>query len=186
MKNHYETLGVLKNASADEIKSAYRKLAMKYHPDRNPGDKAAEEKFKEISAAYEILGDSKKRAEYDNAGSYDGNRYGQSSYGGGYQNAEDDPLWQWMNGAFNRNGDSAGNSGSYNRYRYYRYTPPRQPKETKGESLSGIVSSGVMFVLGLLLFGPLFWFFPIGPIICIFLLVKGVSGFFRSLGRLLE
>ncbi|MBR1615471.1 MAG: hypothetical protein IJ673_08305, partial [Treponema sp.] len=110
------------------------------------------------------------------------NRYGQSSYGGSYQNAEDDPLWQWMNGAFNRNGDSAGNT----RYRYYRYTPPRQPEESKGEGLSGIVSSGVMFFLGLFLFKYLFWFFPIGPIICLFLLVKGVSGFFRSLGRLLE
>ena len=57
MSNYYEILGVTKNATADEIKKAYRTLAFKYHPDRNPGDTAAEEKFKQISAAYDVLGD---------------------------------------------------------------------------------------------------------------------------------
>jgi molecular chaperone DnaJ len=61
----YKTLGVSKNASEDEIKKAYRKLARKYHPDRNPDDAAAEEKFKEVSAAYDVLGDPEKRKEYD-------------------------------------------------------------------------------------------------------------------------
>ncbi len=64
-KDYYKVLGVEKNASADEIKSAYRKLAMKYHPDRNPGKKAAEEKFKEINEANEVLSDPQKRARYD-------------------------------------------------------------------------------------------------------------------------
>ena len=54
-RDYYEVLGVDKNASADEIKKAYRKLAVKYHPDKNPGDKAAEEKFKAIAAAYETI-----------------------------------------------------------------------------------------------------------------------------------
>ena len=67
-RDYYEVLGVEKNASADEIKKAYRKSAMKYHPDRNPGDKAAEEKFKELGEAYEVLSDSDKRAKYDQFG----------------------------------------------------------------------------------------------------------------------
>ncbi|WP_417912030.1 DnaJ C-terminal domain-containing protein [Candidatus Electronema sp. TJ] len=62
---YYKILGVEKTASADEIKKAYRKLAVKYHPDKNPGDKAAEAKFKEISEAYAVLSDEKKRKEYD-------------------------------------------------------------------------------------------------------------------------
>jgi molecular chaperone DnaJ len=64
----YKTLGVSKKATDEEIKKAYRKLARKYHPDRNPDDKAAEEKFKEISAAHDVLGDPEKRKEYDAAG----------------------------------------------------------------------------------------------------------------------
>jgi molecular chaperone DnaJ len=63
--DYYKALGVEKKASADEIKKAYRKLARKYHPDRNPDDKAAEERFKEISQAYDVLGDPEKRKQYD-------------------------------------------------------------------------------------------------------------------------
>ncbi|MFY7964765.1 MAG: DnaJ domain-containing protein, partial [Chitinophagaceae bacterium] len=61
-KDYYEILGVSKSSSADEIKKAYRKTAMQYHPDRNPGDKASEEKFKEAAEAYEVLSDADKRA----------------------------------------------------------------------------------------------------------------------------
>ena len=67
-RDYYEVLGVEKSASADDIKKAYRKLAMKYHPDRNPGDHAAEEKFKEAAEAYAILADSEKRSLYDRFG----------------------------------------------------------------------------------------------------------------------
>ncbi|MFH1049813.1 MAG: J domain-containing protein [bacterium] len=68
-KDYYKILGVSKTASADEIKKAYRKLALKYHPDKNKENKEAEAKFKEISEAYEVLKDSEKRAKYDNLGS---------------------------------------------------------------------------------------------------------------------
>jgi len=67
-RDYYEILGISKNASDDEIKKAYRKLAIKYHPDKNPGDKIAEEKFKEISEAHEVLSDKQKRARYDQFG----------------------------------------------------------------------------------------------------------------------
>ena len=80
-KDYYETLGIAKTASADEIKKAYRKLAVKYHPDKNPGDKAAEEKFKEVSKAYEVLSDDKKRKQYDQFGPDLFERTGGQGYG---------------------------------------------------------------------------------------------------------
>ena len=67
-KDYYDVLGVSKAASKDELKKSYRKLAMKYHPDRNPDDSEASEKFKELSEAYEILSDDQKRQTYDNFG----------------------------------------------------------------------------------------------------------------------
>ena len=67
-KDYYEVLGVKKTSNEDEIKKAYRKLAMKYHPDRNPGNKQAEERFKDISEAYAVLSDKQKRAQYDQFG----------------------------------------------------------------------------------------------------------------------
>ena len=67
-RDYYEVLGVAKNANADEIKKAYRKAAIKYHPDKNPGDKEAEEKFKEAAEAYDVLSNPEKRARYDQFG----------------------------------------------------------------------------------------------------------------------
>jgi molecular chaperone DnaJ len=67
-KDYYKILGVPKSATKDEVKKAYRKLAMQYHPDRNPGDKVSEEKFKEAAQAYEVLSDDAKRQQYDQVG----------------------------------------------------------------------------------------------------------------------
>lgn len=94
-RDYYEVLGVSKNASDDEIKKAYRKLAIKYHPDKNPGDKEAEEKFKEINEAHDVLSDKQKRARYDQfghagvGGNAGGNPFsGGNPFGGGTFNGQ--------------------------------------------------------------------------------------------------
>ena len=87
-RDYYEILGVAKGSSPDEIKKAYRKVAMQFHPDRNPGDKSAEEKFKEAAEAYEVLSDADKRAQYDRFGHAGLSGNGRGGHGGG-QNMED-------------------------------------------------------------------------------------------------
>ncbi len=84
--NYYETLGVAKDADQDAVKKAYRKLAMQFHPDKNPGDKVSEEKFKDAAAAYEVLGNSEKRAKYDRFGHA---AFQQQGGGQGFQDVDD-------------------------------------------------------------------------------------------------
>ncbi len=96
-RDYYEVLGVSKNASDDEIKKAYRKLAIKYHPDKNPGDKEAEAKFKEINEAHDVLSDKQKRARYDQFGHAGVGGASGSPFGGGAGN----PF-----GGFNYNGQT--------------------------------------------------------------------------------
>ena len=98
-RDYYEILGVTKSSNADEIKKAYRKTAMQYHPDRNPGDKAAEDKFKEAAEAYEVLSDTDKRAKYDR---YGHQAFGPGTSGGGFHNAN-------MEDIFSHFGDIFGN-----------------------------------------------------------------------------
>ena len=89
-RDYYEVLGVAKGASADEVKKAYRKVAMQFHPDRNPGDKGAEDKFKEAAEAYEVLSDSDKRAQYDRYGHAGLSGNGRGGFGaGGNMNMDD-------------------------------------------------------------------------------------------------
>ncbi len=117
-RDYYEVLEVSRSASADEIKKAYRKMAIKYHPDKNPGDKGAEEKFKESAEAYEILSDQQKRQKYDQYG-HAGVGSGNGGYGGG-MNMED--IFSQFGDIFGGGGaggfgDFFGNSGGRGRTR---------------------------------------------------------------------
>ena len=85
-RDYYEVLGIAKNATPEEVKKAYRKVAIQFHPDKNPGDKQAEEKFKEAAEAYEVLSDADKRAQYDRFGH---SRPGQGGFSGHSMNMED-------------------------------------------------------------------------------------------------
>ena len=103
-KDYYEVLGVNKSASADDIKRSYRRLAMKFHPDKNPGDSAAEERFKEAAEAYEVLSDDQKRQKYD--------QYGHAAFenggGGGFHGGG-----MSMDDIFSQFGDIFGGFGGF-------------------------------------------------------------------------
>jgi molecular chaperone DnaJ len=125
-RDYYEVLGIDKNASADEIKKAYRKLAVKYHPDKNPGDKEAEEKFKEAAEAYSILSDADKKARYDQFGHAGVDGAG-PDFSGGFGNLND-ILNDLFGGAFGGGfggfsgfgGGFGGGRGGQRQQRVYR------------------------------------------------------------------
>jgi molecular chaperone DnaJ len=126
----YKALGVAKGASEDEIKKAYRKLARKYHPDRNPGDKEAEERFKEISAAYDVLSDPEKRKEYDAGPAFGGFGGGQGPFGGsggagGFGGFDFGDLFGGVGSVFGRGGGRGA-----------------QPQQPRGRDLETEVSLG--------------------------------------------
>ncbi len=181
MNDLYSALGVSKTASADEIKKAYRKLALQYHPDKNPGDKACEDKFKEISAAYAVLGDEEKKRQYDMYGSADAYAQSQrSTYNQGYgQNPFGDDFWEWYSQSTRANMNS---SNGYRRtYTYQRKTEPL----TRTEHLFALVRYGLTLLAGLTFFKFSILLFPIGPILCIAAIVNGASGVLRSLSGLI-
>src|ERR687885_372384 len=91
-QDYYSLLGVSRDAGPDELKKAYRKLAMQYHPDRNPGDKSAEQKFKDINEAYDVLKDDQKRAAYD--------RYGHAAFENGSRGPGDFGFGGGFSGGF--------------------------------------------------------------------------------------
>jgi len=127
--DYYEILGVSRSASSDEIKKAYRKLALKYHPDRNSGDKASEAKFKEISEAYAVLSDKEKKQQYDTYGSANFHqRYSQEDI---FRNFDiNDILSQFGFGSGNFNGasfrSSMGGRGNQPHYSFFGQNNPGQ------------------------------------------------------------
>jgi molecular chaperone DnaJ len=128
-RDFYEILGVSKTATADEIKKAYRKVAMQFHPDRNPGDKEAEEKFKEAAEAYEILSDTDKRAKYD--------RYGHQAFAPGMGGGGAHPGGMDMNDIFSQFGDIFGEDvfGSFFGGGGRRGGGGGRPRGTRGSNL---------------------------------------------------
>jgi curved DNA-binding protein len=108
-KDYYKILGVERKASADDIRKAYRKLAMQHHPDKNPGDKKAEDKFKEINEAYQVLSDDQKRARYDQLGS----AYSNFRTGGGRPSDFQWEDWSGTRGGAGPNTDDPFNGGGF-------------------------------------------------------------------------
>src|SRR5215471_13610380 len=111
-KDYYQILGVKKDAKADEIKKAYRKLARKFHPDVNPNDKAAEEKFKEVQEAYDVLSDDKKRKVFDRFGYYNDNLdpdapFASGASAGGGPGGFDFSGFSWDTGSTSSGGSSS-------------------------------------------------------------------------------
>lgn len=123
-RDYYEVLGISKGASEDEIKKAYRKIAIKYHPDRNPGDKEAEEKFKEAAEAYDVLHDPQKRQTYDQFG-FEGLSGGAGGFGGGFGGGFS------MDDIFSMFGDVFGGRGGFGGFGGGR----RQPAKYRGSDL---------------------------------------------------
>ena len=126
--DYYELLGVARDADADELKRSFRKQAMKYHPDRNPGDEAAELRFKEVSEAYEILKDDQKRAAYDQYGhaafEQGGGGRGDFGFGGGSFADVFDDLFGDIMGGGRRANPNAASRGADLRYNCLLYTSP--------------------------------------------------------------
>jgi molecular chaperone DnaJ len=119
-RDYYEVLGISKDAGTDEIKKAYKKLAMKYHPDKNPGDKKAEESFKEAAEAYDVLSTPEKKAQYDRFGHDAANMGGGGFSGGGFSNFED--IFSAFGDIFG--GGGGGFGGGYGGRRRPQGPPP--------------------------------------------------------------
>ena len=185
MKNYYEILGISKSASADEIKKAYRNLAFKYHPDRNSGDKIAEEKFKEINEAYDVLSDEKKRADYDSFGTSNSRYSGtNNSYNRNNDFTNEETFWNWFNG---NTTNSYGNNNTYRNY-YYQSTNSYNKKEdyvSKKSLFKTLLYKILQVFVGLFLTNVL-WIIPFGFIICIGIIINGVIGAGKALKALLQ
>lgn len=186
MDNYYDILGVSRTATADEIKKAYRTLAFKYHPDRNQGNAEAEEKFKKISVAYDVLGDETKRRNYDLGYSTDNysNAYSntqqqyQRQYQYTYQNPfGDDNFWEWFGGAQQREQNQQAQNSNYN---YTNRTRKSNKYTKRSDYWSLLFSKAIQTFVAFWMFRFSFYI-PFGFIICIGVMINGISGVFGAI-----
>ena len=168
MNDYYQILGVSRNATTDEIKKAYRNLAFEYHPDRNAGDKNAEEKFKKINEAYSVLGDEAKRKEYDFMGNqnyYNPNYSNQNNYGNQQrQYGNYDPFEEFFN---------FGNN-TQNRYTY-TYTTRKTKERTRSEVKGQLLFALLQILLSAFLFRFFGRYFLLLTFLCIIYFFSGVK-----------
>ena len=184
MTDYYKVLGVSKTATAEEIKKAYRNLAFKYHPDRNAGNAEAEEKFKQISAAYDVLGDEAKRRNYD-SGYSEYNSYQSQHAASGQSAYEEEPFYQWFNQG--SRGSSYGYSNYSNNYKGWNYSY-RRPKRrrSKGDLWYMLFAKAAQTFFGLLIFRYSFYFLPFGFFIWLGYMSNGISGIFTAVRGLVR
>ena len=189
MKDYYDILGVSRSASNDEIKKAYRTLAFKYHPDRNSGDKNAEEMFKQINAAYDVLGDEAKRKNYDLYGQTDSNSNAyQNNYQRQYQYTYADPFgsgdfWDWFSNA--QSSQQNRQTQNQNNYDWSKHNSRYYRKQNKSSAFGMFVSKVLQIMLALF-FMRFSYIIPFGFLICFGVLINGISGAFTALKMLIH
>lgn len=189
MEDYYKILGVEKTATDEQIKKAYRNLAFKYHPDKNPGDKNAEEMFKKINEAYSVLGDSSKRKQYDSfgsgysSGSYGANNGRGSTYSGGTYGDYGDFWEQMYEEARKRQYQQTQSSSqrqSEDPYDSYTWTTRSTDYSPRQEGFQNLVKGAFQGLASLAGLSVLGWLFPIN-IILIVSAVRGLMGLLKGI-----
>ena len=185
MEDLYQVLGVEKSASAEDIKKAYRNLAFKYHPDRNNGDTAAEEKFKKINQAYDVLGDESKRRQYDMYGSTsysqsaDGGNgssyYGNYGYGYGQPESPEEAKYSRQ-----RSSNTAEKDSGTHTYTYTYTKRKGSEKITRKEAFAMLLTGALQALAGFAILRLIVLLFPLN-ILCLIWAVKGVTKAINSL-----
>lgn len=189
MDNYYDILGVSKTASAEEIKKAYRTLAFKYHPDRNLGDSGAEEMFKKVNAAYDVLGDETKRRNYDLTGSgesYSYSGYSENSRQGNTQYSDPfgETYWEWFTQGQQR--QNQYENPNQNRQYEYRHYQNDYSNYKKRDYLSMLIMKILQTLFGIYFIRFSWVLFPIGLMINFGIIWGGVSGIIRSVKGLFD
>lgn len=189
MTDYYQRLGVEKTATAEEIKKAYRNLAFKYHPDRNPGDKTAEENFKLITEAYDVLSDETKRRNYDLTGQADSNqqsysyqtyRHSSTTYDNPF--GDEETFWRWFAG---------GESNQNPNYQEYYNTQKRTTRRnaTRSDYVAMLFKNILQVIFGFFLFRmfPMMIIIPFLPQVIGFVMVaSGIKGIVASFSGIIH